>query len=130
MHYFLYRLTAYVVKVFAIAAKMVKDISHEIICGGVRWLILNRQQPDGVFRENAPVIHGEMLGGIQGAEPEVSLTAFILVALLESKTICNDYVNSLDSSIKKATNYLLKKYEKLQRPYTTALTTYALAAAG
>uniref|UniRef100_A0A8C7E4H5 Complement C3 n=1 Tax=Naja naja TaxID=35670 RepID=A0A8C7E4H5_NAJNA len=122
-------LTAYVVKVFAMAAKMVAGISHEIICGGVRWLILNRQQPDGAFKENAPVLSGTMQGGIQGAEEEVCLTAFILVALLESKTICNDYVNSLDSSIKKATNYLLKKYEKLQRPYTTALTAYALAAA-
>ncbi|KAG8130010.1 putative Complement-depleting factor protein [Naja naja] len=79
----------------------------------MRWLILNRQQTDGVFRENAPVLSGTMQGGIQGAEPEASLTAFILVALLESRSICNAYIN----------------YEKLQRPYTTALTAYALAAA-
>ncbi|KAL7988330.1 hypothetical protein Chor_007249 [Crotalus horridus] len=123
-------LTAYVVKVFALAAKIVKDINPDIICGGVRWLILNRQQPDGVFKENAPVLSGTMQGGLQGAEPEVSLTAFILVALLESRTICNEYINSLDSSINKAADYLLKKYEKLQRPYTTALTAYALASAG
>nr|ABA28745.1 complement protein C3-1 [Austrelaps superbus] len=122
-------LTAYVVKVFAMAAKIVKDIKHEIICGGVKWLILNRQQPDGVFKENAPVIHGEMLGGTKGAEPEVSLTAFILTALLESRSVCNEHINILDSSINKAIDYLLKKYEKLQRPYTTALTAYALAAA-
>ncbi|XP_039193190.1 complement C3 [Crotalus tigris] len=123
-------LTAYVVKVFAMATKVVPDISHEIICGGVKWLILNRQQPDGVFKENAPVIHGEMLGGTKGAEPEVSLTAFILIALLESRSICNEHINILESSINKAADYLLKKYEKLQRPYTTALTAYALAAAG
>ncbi|XP_039204821.1 venom factor-like isoform X1 [Crotalus tigris] len=123
-------LTAYVVKVFALAAKIVKNINPDIICGGVRWLILNRQQPDGVFKENAPVLSGTMQGGLQGAEPEVSLTAFILVALLESRTICNEYINSLDSSINKAADYLLKKYEKLQRPYTTALTAYALASAG
>nr|ABA28746.1 complement protein C3-2 [Austrelaps superbus] len=122
-------LTAYVVKVFAMAAKMVKDINHEIICGGVKWLILNRQQSDGVFKENAPVILGGMMGGTQGAEPEVSLTAFILVALLESRSVCNEHINILDNSINKATDYLLKKYEKLQRPYTTALTAYALAAA-
>uniref|UniRef100_A0A8C6XEB8 Complement C3 n=1 Tax=Naja naja TaxID=35670 RepID=A0A8C6XEB8_NAJNA len=122
-------LTAYVVKVLAMASNMVKDISHEIICGGVKWLILNRQQPDGVFKENAPVIHGEMLGGTKGAEPEVSLTAFIVTALLESRSVCKEQINILDSSINKATDYLLKKYEKLQRPYTTALTAYALAAA-
>ncbi|XP_070597683.1 A.superbus venom factor 1 [Erythrolamprus reginae] len=122
-------LTAYVVKVFAMATKVARDISPEIICGGVKWLILNKQQPDGVFNENAPVIHGEMLGGVKGAEPEVSLTAFVLVSLLESRSICNEHINILDSSINKAADYLLKKYEKLQRPYTTALTAYALAAA-
>ncbi|KAM3846036.1 venom factor-like [Vipera latastei] len=123
-------LTAYVVKVFALAAKIVPVISHDIICGGVRWLILNRQQPDGVFKEKAPVLSGTMQGGLQGAEPEESLTAFVLVALLESRTICKEYINSLDNSINKAADYLLRKYEKLQRPYTTALTAYALAAAG
>ncbi|XP_032066071.1 complement C3 [Thamnophis elegans] len=122
-------LTAYVVKVFAMATNIAKDISHEIICGGVKWLILNKQQPDGVFKEHAPVIHGEMLGGTIGAEPEVSLTAFVLVSLLESKSICNQHINILDSSINKAADYLLKKYEQLQRPYTTALTAYALATA-
>ncbi|ETE58564.1 Cobra venom factor, partial [Ophiophagus hannah] len=89
-------LTAYVVKIFALAAKTVKDISHEIICGGVRWLILSRQQPDGVFKENAPVLSGTMQGGIQGAEPEVCLTGFTLVALLESRSICNEYINVRD----------------------------------
>ncbi|XP_063150450.1 complement C3 [Candoia aspera] len=122
-------LTAYVVKVFALAAKLVKNINNDIICGGVKWLILNRQEPDGVFKENAPVIHGEMLGGTKGAEPDVSLTAFILIALLESKPICSDHINVLDNSINKAAAYLEKKYPTLQRPYTTALTAYALAAA-
>ncbi|XP_070597686.1 A.superbus venom factor 1-like isoform X2 [Erythrolamprus reginae] len=122
-------LTAYVVKIFAMATKVANDINPEIICGGVRWLIENKQQPDGVFKENAPVIHREILGGTQRDGPEVSLTAFILVSLLESRSICNEHISILYSSINKAANYLLKTYEKLQRPYTTALTAYALAAA-
>lgn len=32
-------------------------------------------------------------GGYEGAEPEVSLTAFVLIALLESREVCKDYVN-------------------------------------
>ncbi|XP_058023966.1 A.superbus venom factor 1-like [Ahaetulla prasina] len=68
-------------------------------------------------------------GRNSSADPEVSLTAFVLVVLLESKSICNEYIHSLESSIKNATDYLLKKYEKLQRPYTIALTAYALTAA-
>ncbi|XP_061495331.1 complement C3 [Rhineura floridana] len=123
-------LTAYVVKVFAMASKIVNTINSQILCGGVKWLILEKQKPDGIFHEDAPVIHGEMVGGYKGAEPEASLTAFVLVALLESRDICNDQVNILEGSITKASEYLLRKYETLQRPYSTALTAYALAMAG
>ncbi|NXG46802.1 VCO3 factor, partial [Psilopogon haemacephalus] len=122
-------LTAYVAKVFSMAIKLI-DIEPEVICGAVKWLILEKQKPDGVFKEDAPVIHNEMLGGYQGAEPEVSLTAFVLVALLESKEICKDYINSLDTAIDRAAAYLSKRYQGLARPYTVALTSYALALAG
>ncbi|NXB56813.1 CO3 protein, partial [Struthidea cinerea] len=122
-------LTAYVVKVFAMARKLT-DIEHSEICGPVKWLILNKQKPDGVFQEDGPVIHKEMLGGYVGAEPEVSLTAFILVALKEAQDVCKDHVNSLDESINKAANFLARHYEQLTRPYTVALTSYALALAG
>uniref|UniRef100_A0A670KI63 Complement C3 n=1 Tax=Podarcis muralis TaxID=64176 RepID=A0A670KI63_PODMU len=125
-------LTAYVVKVFAMASKIVNTINNEVVCGGVKWLILERQKPDGIFHEDAPVIHGEMVGGYKGAEPDASLTAFVLIALLESKDICKEQVNVsiLESSITKASEYLLKQYGTLQRPYTVALTAYALALAG
>ncbi|NXG48921.1 VCO3 factor, partial [Psilopogon haemacephalus] len=122
-------LTAYVAKVFSMAIKLI-DIEPEVICGAVKWLILEKQKPDGVFKEDAPVIAKTMMGGYQGAEPEVSLTAFVLVALLESKEICKSYINSLDTSINKAVGYLSKRYQGLARPYTVALTSYALALAG
>ncbi|XP_062827539.1 A.superbus venom factor 1 isoform X2 [Anolis carolinensis] len=123
-------LTAYVVKIFALASHMVSTISYQVICGGVKWLILEKQKIDGIFTEEAPVIFREMVGGYRGAEPEVSLTAFVLVALLESKSPCERYVDVLATSINRAADYLLKKYNTLQRPYTTALTAYALALAG
>ncbi|NWW29204.1 CO3 protein, partial [Falcunculus frontatus] len=69
-------------------------------------------------------------GGYAGAEPEVSLTAFVLVALQEARDTCKDHVNSLDGSIKKAADFLARRYEQLARPYTVALTSYALALAG
>uniref|UniRef100_A0A8C4XP71 Complement C3 n=1 Tax=Falco tinnunculus TaxID=100819 RepID=A0A8C4XP71_FALTI len=122
-------LTAYVAKVFAMAIKLT-DIEPEVICGAVKWLILEKQQPDGVFQEDAPVIHKEMVGGYQGAEPEVSLTAFVLIALLESRDICKDHVNSLEMGIHRASEYLSRRYQSLARPYTVALTSYALALAG
>ncbi|XP_074023270.1 complement C3, partial [Numenius arquata] len=122
-------LTAYVAKVFAMAIKLV-DIEPEVVCGAIKWLILEKQKPDGIFQEDAPVIHKEMMGGYVGAEPEVSLTAFVLVALQEARQICKDHINSLDGSITKAADYLTRKYQSLKRPYTVALTSYALALAG
>ncbi|KFP86299.1 Complement C3, partial [Apaloderma vittatum] len=113
-------LTAYVVKVFAMAIKLV-DIKPEVVCGAVKWLILEKQKPDGIFQEDAPVIHKEMV---------VWLTAFVVIALQESRDICKDFVNNLDGSIDKATEYLSRRYQSLKRPYTVALTSYALALAG
>ncbi|NWQ72089.1 CO3 protein, partial [Neopipo cinnamomea] len=122
-------LTAYVAKVFAMASKLT-SIDHGVICGAVKWLILNKQKPDGIFQEDAPVIHHEMVGGYRGAEPEVSLTAFVLVALEEAREVCKDHVPSLDGSISKAAEFLARRYEQLARPYTVALSSYALALAG
>ncbi|XP_039236476.1 complement C3 [Pipra filicauda] len=122
-------LTAYVAKVFSMARKLT-DIEPEVICGAVKWLILNKQKPDGIFQEDAPVIHQEMIGGYKGAEPEVSLTAFVLVALEEAREVCKEHVNNLDWSINKAAEFLGRRYEQLARPYTVALSSYALALAG
>lgn len=54
------RLTAYVVKVFSLAANLIA-IDSEVLCGAVKWLILEKQKPDGVFQEDGPVIHQEMI---------------------------------------------------------------------
>uniref|UniRef100_A0A8C3HKB8 Complement C3 n=1 Tax=Chrysemys picta bellii TaxID=8478 RepID=A0A8C3HKB8_CHRPI len=122
-------LTAYVAKVFAMAKKLV-PIENQVICGAVKWLILEKQKLDGVFQEDSPVIHGEMVGGYKGAEPDVSLTAFVLIALEEAKVICKDQVNSFEGSISKAADYLVQRYQSLTRPYTVALASYALAMVG
>lgn len=47
-------------KVFAMAIKLV-DIEPEVVCGAVKWLILEKQKPDGIFQEDGPVIHKEMV---------------------------------------------------------------------
>lgn len=38
-------------------------------------------------------LHFVTQGGYQGAEPEVSLTAFVLIALQEAREVCKDHVN-------------------------------------
>ncbi|KAM9687234.1 complement C3 [Trichechus inunguis] len=123
-------LTAFVVKVFSLAANVIA-IDSLVLCGAVKWLILEKQKPDGVFQEDGPVIHQEMIGGFRNAaEKDVSLTAFVLIALQEAKDICEGQVNSLGGSINKAGDFLEANYLNLQRPYTVAIAGYALAQLG
>ncbi|XP_021487496.1 complement C3 [Meriones unguiculatus] len=123
-------LTAYVVKVFSLAANLIA-IDSQVLCGAVKWLILEKQKPDGVFQEDGPVIHQEMIGGIRNTkEADVSLTAFVLIALQEAREICEGQVNSLPGSINKAGDYIEASFMNLNRPYTVAIAGYALALLG
>ncbi|XP_044900676.1 complement C3-like [Felis catus] len=123
-------LTAYVVKVFSLASNLIA-IQADVICGAVKWLILHRQNPDGVFREDAPVMSQAMTGGYQeNEEKDVSLTAFVLIALEEAKDICKQRVNSLEKNINKAGDYIEFHYRNLRRPYSVAIAGYALARLG
>ncbi|XP_069335737.1 complement C3 [Eulemur rufifrons] len=120
-------LTAYVVKVFSLAANLIA-IDSQVLCGAVKWLILEKQKPDGVFQEDGPVIHQEMIGGFrENTEKDMALTAFVLIALQEAKDICEGQVNSLPGSINKAGEFLAANYLNLKRPYTVAIAAYALA---
>lgn len=56
----LFRLTAYVAKVFAMANNLVA-VPNNMICDAVKFLILSAQQPDGWFREVGKMYHGEMI---------------------------------------------------------------------
>ncbi|KAI4541576.1 hypothetical protein MG293_008718 [Ovis ammon polii] len=123
-------LTAFVVKVFALSANLIAIDSRDL-CETVKWLILEKQKPDGIFQEDGPVIHQEMIGGFKDTrEKDVSLTAFVLIALHEAKDICEAQVNSLGPSITKAGNFLENHYRELRRPYTVAIAAYALALLG
>ncbi|KAM5170453.1 venom factor-like [Mantella aurantiaca] len=124
-------LTAYVVKVFALSQDLI-NIDKDVLCNSVKWLLLNKQKPDGVFVENHPVYHQEMVGGItSGAvELDTTLTAFVLIAMLESKETCTGHVANLQNSIERAIEFLQQQYPNVRKPYTIAITSYALAKAG
>ncbi|KAF7240117.1 Venom factor [Varanus komodoensis] len=83
---------AYIAKVFAMASKLVSGIDHNVLCGSVKWLVLERLKPDGMFEEKAPVSSSAMTGGYRYGEPKVSLTAFVLITLLESRDICSSQI--------------------------------------
>ncbi|TMS23031.1 Complement C3 [Larimichthys crocea] len=119
-------LTAYVAKVFAMASSLVA-VQSNTICDAVKFLILKAQQPDGVFKEVGKVYHGEMIGDVRGTDSDASMTAFCLIAMQESRTLCAATVNSLPNSIDKAVAYLERRLPSLTNPYAVAVTSYALA---
>ncbi|XP_075715293.1 A.superbus venom factor 1-like [Rhinoderma darwinii] len=119
-------LTAYVVKIFSLAFKLV-HIDKDVLCGGVNWLLTEKQLPNGAFKEDAAVIHGEMVGGSGNSEPDASLTAFVLIALVEAKSVCKDKVPNLESGLNKSSDYLETRIKTLKKPYTICITSYALS---
>ncbi|XP_053713319.1 complement C3-like [Synchiropus splendidus] len=122
-------LTAYVVKVLAIAERLIQ-VKKSDICDAVKYLILNAQQPDGMFKEIGRVYHGEMIGDVKGGDSDASMTAFVLVALQESQTHCDASIGSLPGAIEKAASYLERRLPSLTNPYAVAMTSYALANEG
>ncbi|XP_047433324.1 complement C3-like isoform X2 [Mugil cephalus] len=122
-------LTAYVAKVFSMAQTLIA-VDTSVICGAVKFLILQAQQPDGMFKEVGPVYHAEMIGDVRGTDSDASMTAFCLIAMQESRTLCVENVNSLPSSIDKAVAYLERRLPSLTNPYAVAMTSYALANEG
>ncbi|XP_055487446.1 complement C4-like [Leucoraja erinacea] len=72
-------LTAFIVKIFSIV-KVYLSVNERIVSESVSYLI-RAQKSDGHFEDPHPVLMKVMQGGVGGAEGEVSLTAFVAVAL-------------------------------------------------
>uniref|UniRef100_A0A8C4R5F2 Anaphylatoxin-like domain-containing protein n=1 Tax=Eptatretus burgeri TaxID=7764 RepID=A0A8C4R5F2_EPTBU len=62
-------LTAFVAKIFAQASNVVL-IDEKEVCRAASWVATHRQDPDGSYREDAPVIHQEMQGGVTIRTPQ------------------------------------------------------------
>ncbi|XP_072536742.1 complement C4-B [Salminus brasiliensis] len=126
-------LTALVVKVLSLvadcelAAKPEQQIVSELdIRASVRYLIETQKQ-DGSFSDPHPVIHREMQGGIGGVEQDISLTAFITIALNRSLPFLDRETEAVKATISRATEFLLSRVDNLQQPFTVAITAYCLS---
>uniref|UniRef100_A0A674EH55 Complement C3-like n=1 Tax=Salmo trutta TaxID=8032 RepID=A0A674EH55_SALTR len=120
-------LTAYVAKVFAMANPFIV-ISEDVLCSAVKWLVMERQRPNGIFEESGKILTPSMMGDVLGKDVDDTLTAFVLIAMQEAHTFCNGI--SLPDSMKKAKQYLESRNQYLTNPYSVAMTSYALANEG
>lgn len=77
-------ITAYVVKVFSMAQSLIA-VDKQQVCDPLLYLLKNKHNPSGSFREDNPVYSTTMTGGPHGRETETTLTAFVLIALAEAR---------------------------------------------
>ncbi|XP_056621692.1 complement C3-like isoform X2 [Triplophysa dalaica] len=118
-------LTAYVAKVFVMANDLI-IVDKKVLCSALKWLV-KQQQPDGTFKEDAHVVHEEMIGDVRDKDADASLTAFVLIAMQEGSEICARSFPNLKDSMNGAIQYLTLRVHSLTNPYAVAMTSYALA---
>ncbi|XP_057209891.1 CD109 antigen isoform X2 [Triplophysa rosa] len=114
-------LSAFVLRCF-LQARTFVPIDPSVIQRTASWLE-TQQNPDGSFREPGYVIHTELQGGLDGP---VSLTAYVLMALLED----DEYRSSFEASVSSARSYLTAQLSLgISSNYSLCLVTYALSLA-
>ncbi|XP_070542069.1 alpha-2-macroglobulin-like isoform X2 [Ptychodera flava] len=112
-------LTAFVVKSFAQSKKFI-TIDEKDLALSIDWLKKQQNPETGCFIKRGSV-HDKRLKG--GVSDETSLTAFVLIALLEAG-ISEDAL-----SVRRAHVCLIRKTDNIPAPYTTAIVSYALSLA-
>ncbi|KAM9339287.1 CD109 antigen [Symphorus nematophorus] len=115
-------LSAFVLRCFLQARPFI-SIDAKVLHRAAGWLVA-QQGADGRFEEPGRVIHTELQGGLDGP---VSLTAYVLIALLEDSDIRAQYVSQVSAAL-----VFLETRLSLgvSSNYSLSLLTYALALAG
>uniref|UniRef100_A0A8C6NJW6 Complement component c3b, tandem duplicate 2 n=1 Tax=Nothobranchius furzeri TaxID=105023 RepID=A0A8C6NJW6_NOTFU len=127
-------ITAYVVKVFSMAYSII-GIDEQQVCDPLLFLLNNKLHPHkGVYKEDNPVYSTTMTGGLRGDDPGITLTAFVHIALAEAKQAgigCSSSGVDMEAANQWTTDFLQKALLiRGRRPYTVAITSYALALMG
>ncbi|XP_023601135.1 complement C3-like [Myotis lucifugus] len=122
-------LTSYVFRVYALAysTMTLHMIDLRSLCDIAKWIITQRQGEDGRFLEEGPIIMGSMQGGYRGSEADVCLTALVLIALDEGEELCSSEIPDLVASMEKARAFLERRLPDIQKTFSVAIVSYALA---
>ncbi|XP_041089246.1 LOW QUALITY PROTEIN: complement C4-B-like [Polyodon spathula] len=90
--------------------------------------IMSKQLPGGGFNDPNPLYDRTMQGGVGGVEGDVSLTAFVVIAMHHSLKAHTEVQKiQVNKIINEAVGYLKGKIMSLERPFAVAITAYALA---
>ncbi|KAK3098083.1 hypothetical protein FSP39_015956, partial [Pinctada imbricata] len=118
-------LTSFVLKSFHQAKDKIQ-IDDEVLLKAQNWIIRHQDYYSGFFSEERSVRHNSLQGGV---DKTVSLTAFVTIALVESRDVAKS-TSSVDRAIQKATQYLERQMQFLDDPYDIAISSYALLLTG
>ncbi|KAL2099143.1 hypothetical protein ACEWY4_005623 [Coilia grayii] len=114
-------LTAFVLRCF-LQARAFMEIDQSMLSKAFTWLA-DQQTPKGSFTEPGRVLHTQLQGGLDGP---VSLTAYVLVTLLEDKTQTGFY----PGNVSKAQEFLEAQLANgISSNYSLSLVAYALTLA-
>ncbi|KAJ8383729.1 hypothetical protein AAFF_G00215710 [Aldrovandia affinis] len=119
-------ITAYVVKVFSMAYPIV-PVMEDNLCKPLLYLLDHKRQYTGAFTEDNPVYAATMTGGVQGTESTATLTAFVVIAMVEAKAVVDCRDSRIEDELRKSASYLRRLLRRLRRPYSVAIVAYALA---
>ncbi|KAM4750099.1 complement C3-like [Anableps anableps] len=125
-------ITAYVIKVFSMAHSII-SVNEQQVCDPLLYLVTKKiQRLRGVYKEDNPVYSTTMTGGLRGDDPEITLTSFVHIAIAEAKKAG---INCGRPDVELATTWTTQFLSKAlltrgRRPYTVAITSYALALQG
>ncbi|XP_026146326.1 CD109 antigen [Carassius auratus] len=114
-------LSAFVLRCF-LQAQDFMSIDPMVMQRTAYWLLAH-QNADGSFDEPGRVIHTELQGGLDGP---VSLTAYVLIALLEDAEYRSVYEDSISSAVSFLTSRLA---QGISSNYSLSVVTYALSLA-
>ncbi|XP_051551628.1 alpha-2-macroglobulin-like protein 1 [Myxocyprinus asiaticus] len=112
-------LTSFVLRCFG-KAQMYIYIDPDVIRNATNWLV-SKQGPDGCFAEEGFLYHNEMKGGV---DDDVTMTAYIMITLLELQTPVSDPV------VDRGLSCLRPVIGNVMNTYTTALLAYTFSLAG
>ncbi|XP_067667133.1 alpha-2-macroglobulin-like protein 1 [Haliotis asinina] len=112
-------LTAFVIKSFTEAQSFL-EIDQNVLTRARQWLKDKQTRETGCFTEVGRIIHSSMRGGVDGANSDVTLTAFVMGALISGGTPRNDpaILNALNCITAKP---ITDVYTMAAAAYVTAL---------
>ncbi|KAM9443290.1 complement C4-B-like [Salvelinus alpinus] len=119
-------LTAFIAKELS-QCRDVISVEDSYIQQSISYLV-SKQLASGAFTDPNPLYDRTMQGGVGGFEGEVSLTAFVLIAMHHAVPLYPEGQGSeVRYAMEQAKLYLGSKLDSLERPFAVSITSYALS---